>query len=154
MSRLLRRQIVFGILMSLCVPLAGNAADRTATISFPGSALVFAGDGLDPPDSGGHFAVGIKLPLPNVKAEKCETPYLVAGLGNLNKPDNELSSDDRKTIAHNKEVYKELLSAAKTGKSVTLTFRNKPEYLSVRNGVVQASYCMLSIDDPKGKYSQ
>jgi hypothetical protein len=121
--------------------------ERTAILTVPASSLVFSGEGLQPPDSEGHFAIGIKLPLPSVRADHCDTPNLIVGMGSLNKPEGSLTDADLKIVARNKAYYDNLLAAAKQAGPLKIHVRNKPTYLKVANGVIFAPYCTLSIDE-------
>jgi hypothetical protein len=123
-----------------------EAAERSATLTIPGSALVFSGSGLQTPDDEGHFAIGVRLPQPSLRTAYCDNPYLVVGIGTLNKAASDLTDADRKIIARNAAYYARLLEAAKQGVTVKLPVRNNPDYLKVSNGVIFAPYCILSIE--------
>jgi hypothetical protein len=137
----------FGAAALVVVSLQAFAAENAASLTVPASSLVFKGEGLQAPDEEGNFGIGIKLPIAHVKASKCDTPYLATGLGTMNKPLDELSDTDKKTIAHVKAEYDALVAASKAGKTVTLHFRNTPTYLRVTDGVIYVPYCILSMVD-------
>lgn len=138
---------VFAALLMMVAATASDGAGTAATLTVPGSALVFAGAGLLPPDSEGHFAIGITLPQPGIRADRCESADLIVGLGTLNKPEADLTDADRRVIAHNVRFYNDLVARAKQGDRITLPVRNDPLYLRVSNGTVIAPYCTLSIDE-------
>ena len=110
---------------------------------------MFQGPGLLSPDAEGHFAIGIRLPQPSVQASRCESPNLIVGLGTLNKPLSALNDADRQVIARNAAYYARLKAAARQDETVVIPLRNNPAYLRVVNGVIQAPYCVLSIDGDK-----
>jgi hypothetical protein len=125
---------------------AAEATEHSATLTVPGSALVFSGSGLQAPDDEGHFAIGVRLPQPSLRTAYCDNPYLIVGIGTLNKAESDLTDADHKIIARNAAYYARLLEAANRGTTVKLPVRNNPDYLKVTNGVIFAPYCILSID--------
>lgn len=141
-------QVIAAVLVMGAATLA-YGADTTATLTVPGSALVFAGPGLQPPDTEGHFAIGIKLPRPAIYADRCDSANLIVGLGTLNKPESDLTGADRQIIARNQRIYNDLVAQAKQGGSITLPVRNDPRYLRLSHGIIIAPYCTLSIDERK-----
>jgi hypothetical protein len=134
----------------LTVSSSSAAIYQRATLLVPGQDLIFVGSGLLPPDPEGHFAIGIQLPQPKIKAEHCESPYLIVGLGELNKPLDGLTAADQRVIAHNIAYYDQLVAAAKSSTVVHISVRNFARYLRVSRGLVNARYCMLSIE--KGSF--
>lgn len=143
------RIAALGAALIAAQPVTTWAQERTATLTVPGSALVFDGPGLQPPDTEGHFAVGIRLPQPSIKATNCETANLIIGLGTLNKPEDQLTDADRKIIAGNRSYYDRLVAASGHGDPVAIPLRNRSAYLAVNNGVISAPYCTLSINESK-----
>jgi hypothetical protein len=128
------------------IPAAG-AAERAAVLAVPTAALVFSGEGLQPPDPEGHFSIGIRLPQPSIRAAHCDTENLIVGMGTLNKPEAALTVADRKVVSRNTEYYDRLREAATRGGTVKIPVRNNDTYLKVTGGVVSAPYCTLSIDE-------
>ena len=149
MHTILTLLCAFGVAFIVAEPVPTRAGERTATITVPSSALVFDGPGLLPPDTEGHFAIGIRLPQPSIKAANCETPNLIIGVGTLNKPETDLTEADRKTIARNKHYYDRLIVASSQSIPVSIALRNRSAYLVVNNGVISAPFCTLSIDESK-----
>lgn len=125
---------------------AAFAANQTV-LTIPAHALIFSGPGLLGPDEEGHFAIGIELPQPAIKATRCETPYLILGIGTLNKPANELTASDQKRITQNKAYYIKLMGAK--DKTLNIPVSNDAKYLKIKDGVVYAAYCTLSIDQER-----
>jgi hypothetical protein len=126
-----------------------EAQTNEATLSVPGSALVFDGLGLQPPDGEGHFAIGVRLPQPLVKASRCETPYLIVGMGTLNKPEDQLTAADRKIIADHRGTYDRLVADSRHDTVVSIPVRNRAAYLAVTSSGISAPYCTLSIDESR-----
>jgi hypothetical protein len=122
------------------------AESRTAELTIHGGDLVFSGAGLLAPDTEGHFAVGIRLPHAGIQANRCETPYLILGIGTLNKPITALTEQDRQVIDRNVRLYERLRAAVQQRSTVRLPVRNDAAYLRVEGTTVVAYYCMLSID--------
>jgi hypothetical protein len=141
------KPLTFAILGSVVLAAKSSATEQTAMLSVPASAILFSGEGMQPPDDEGHFAIGIKLPQPKLKARNCDTETLIVGMGSLNKPKDELSPADRKIVAADKAYYDSLVAAAKQGGTINIPVRNQPDYLKIANGVIVASYCLLSIDE-------
>lgn len=131
----------------LFVTTAPSFAASQATLAIPANALVFSGDGLLEPDDEGHFAIGVQLPQLTIKATHCETPYLIVGIGTLNKPASELTAADQKRIGQNKAYYT-WLKNVKDG-TLNIPVNNDAKYLKIKNGVIYATHCVLSIDQER-----
>jgi len=132
--------------IALSSALTPHAIAKTATLRIRGDALVFDGVGLQAPDAEGHFAIGARLPLPRVKALNCETPYLILGLGSLNKPENQLTEQDHALIDKNKAYWEYLRGLAELKTPISIRVSNNCAYLKVVSGGIIATYCTLSID--------
>ena len=125
---------------------AAGAAEVTASLLVPGRDLVFAGPGLQPPDPTGHFAIGIRLPHPSLRADRCESPNLIAGVGTINALPDQLDPQQQTIVARNVAWYGWLRAAAARDEAVRLTFRNDARYLHLDGATLVAPYCMLSLD--------
>ena len=132
--------------LTLLPTAAAVAAEVAATLLVPGRDLVFAGPGLQPPDATGHFAIGIRLPQPGLRAERCETPNLIAGVGTINALPDQLTLQQQAIVARNAAWYDRLRAAAARDETVRLTFRNDQPYLHLDGTTLVAPYCTLSID--------
>lgn len=131
-----------------CLLVAGgaHAADTSAILTVPGSAIVFVGDGLQAPDQEGHFAIGISLPQFSVRTGHCDTPYLIVSLGVRDAPMANLSAADPTMIARARGTYDQLRAAAAQGGTVELAIRDAPQRVSSSGGVVTTPGCALSMD--------
>lgn len=117
----------------------------TATLRVPRSALVFNGKGLFPVDDTGHFAFGIRLPQKNLHAEKCDTPFLVIGMGTIRNVPDEWTDEDRATYMRDRKAYQGLTQSL--GDTVAIKVENFADYLSVGRSGVDAKLCILSVAD-------
>lgn len=126
---------------------AAFAGTVSGQIVARGTTLVFEGPGLQQPDEEGHFAIGLRLPQPQLKAANCDANYVVVGLGSLNKPQSQLTPADRDSIARNGAYYEELRRAARDGEPVTLSIFGDAKYLVREKGGFTAAYCIVSIDE-------
>lgn len=126
-------------------PAMGPRTEVTATIRLPVSSLIFEGEGLQALDDSGHFAIGVHLPQKGLRVEECDTPYLIVGMGTINKLPREWDDNDRAAIQRSAKAYQALTHP--TSKTVTIKLRNFSEYLSVSHSGVDAKMCILSIDD-------
>ncbi len=149
MYKLVARVFMLSQLMMAPMPSSAGAQVRTATITIPSNALVFSGPGLQRPDTEGHFTIGLRLPQRSIKAKRCETSNLIIGIGTLNKPETQLTNADRKLIDRNNDYYNRLLDAASRNILISIPIRNLSSYLVVKNGIIVAPYCTLSIDESR-----
>ena len=145
---LLKLSIAFGLLID-CLATSTDAMARTASLSVSGASLIFTGPGLQAPDAEGHFAIGIRLPQRQIAATGCETPYLIVGMGTLNKPENELTAAERAIVQRNVGYWRQLVGESQRGAPVEIPVRNDDHYLKLVRDKVVAPYCTLSIDEEK-----
>jgi hypothetical protein len=138
---------LISVVLAAQIAFAKSGTEQTAILTVSSSALVFSGDGLQPPDSEGHFAIGIKLPQASIKATHCETPYLIVGMGTLNRPEDSLTQAEKNAIERNNTRYRMLLAVSKKEEIIRIPVRNNSTYLKFVNNQIIVPFCMLSIDE-------